>query len=226
MNRRERLNKGFTLIELIFVIAIIVVLASIFIPLAFNKMAQANQAKADSDLNAIASSLAAVFTDLKHFPSCDNADCNPLTGANNSLKLLVVKPDTSAVAAADIPAMAGAVVCAAAATWNAGGNLSATPARNNAFNHLVINNPNADLTDSDAPNDYAGWKGPYLSKVGLDPWGNRYIIHVGAMEKGGVRVSATGRGWLLSAGEDGVFSTCPESTSLQGDDQGFILMTQ
>jgi len=80
MQRTDRLAKGFTLIELIFVIAIIVVLASIFVPLALDKLAQANQARADSDLNTIAASLASFFTDVKHMPACDNADCNPITG--------------------------------------------------------------------------------------------------------------------------------------------------
>lgn len=227
MNNRQRRDKGFTLIELIFVIAIIVVLASIFVPLALDKIAQSNQAKADADLNTMAAALASHFTDVKHFPACDNADCNPITGNNNDLELLVVKSDNSAVATTDIAAMATAVTCTpAAATWNAAANLSATPARNNAFNHLIVNNPNGDASEADAATDYTGWKGPYMAKQGLDPWGNRYVIHVGAMEKNGVKINTGGRGWILSAGEDGVFSTCPEHSSLGGDDRGFIFVTQ
>src|SRR3972149_8199449 len=109
MQPNHRLPKGFTLIELIFVIAIIVVLASIFVPLALDKLAQANQARADSDLNTIAASVASFFTDVKHMPACDNADCDPLTGNNNDLKMLVIKEDASTVATSDIPAMASAV---------------------------------------------------------------------------------------------------------------------
>lgn len=226
MEPNHRLAKGFTLIELIFVIAIIVVLASIFVPLALDKLAQANQARADSDLNTIAASLASFFTDVKHMPACDNADCNPITGNNNDLKMLAIKADTSAVATTDIPAMASGVSCTGAATWDAAGNLSATPGRNNAFNQLVVNNPNADATEAESGGDYSGWKGPYIAKVGNDPWGNRYIIHVGAMEKNGVKINTGGRGWILSAGEDGVFNTCPEASSLSGDDRGFIFVTQ
>lgn len=225
MEHKRRRQSGFTLIELIFVIAIIVVLASIFVPLALDKLGQASRGKADLDLNTLANSLAAIFTDIKHLPACDGADCDPMTGTVNDLRILVVKSDTSAVVAADIPANNPAC---ATVNWNAA-TLSAVPARNNAFNHLIINNPNADLTESNtagALGDYAGWKGPYLSKVGLDPWGNRYIIHVGAMEKGGTRVTPTGRGWILSAGEDGEFNTCPDSSTLGGDDRGFIFVTQ
>lgn len=226
MQRTDRLAKGFTLIELIFVIAIIVVLASIFVPLALDKLAQANQAKADSDLNTVAASLASFFTDVKHMPACDNADCDPLTGNNNDLKMLVLKEDNSAAATSDTPAMASGVSCTGAATWNAAGNLSATPARNNAFNHLIVNNPNGDGTEAESGVDYSGWKGPYIAKLGKDPWGNRYIIHVGAMEKSGTKINTGGKGWILSAGEDGVFNTCPEASSLSGDDRGFIFVTQ
>ena len=228
MEPNHRLAKGFTLIELIFVIAIIVVLASIFVPLALDKLAQANQARADSDMNTIAASLASFFTDIKHMPACDNADCDPLTGNNNDLKLLVIKADTSAVATTDIAAMASGVSCTGAATWNAAGNLSATPARNNAFNHLSVNDANGDGTEGGSGVDYVStsWKGPYIAKVGNDPWGNRYIIHVGAMEKSGTKVNTGGRGWILTAGEDGGFNTCPQAASPSGAERGFIFLNQ
>lgn len=226
MQRTDRQAKGFTLIELIFVIAIIVVLAAIFVPLALDKLLQASRARANADLDTIAAAVTSFFTDVKHMPACDNADCDPMTGNNNDLKLLVIKEDTSTVATSDIPALASGVSCAGAATWNAAGNLSATPARNNAFNHLVVNNPNADASEADSGTDYSGWKGPYVAKVGKDPWGNRYVIHIGAMEKNGTKINTGGRGWILSAGEDGVFNTCPEASSLSGDDQGFIFVTQ
>lgn len=226
MNRRHIKEKGFTLIELIFVIAIIVVLASIFVPLAMDKLGQTNRAKADSDLNTIANSLMASVTDLKRFPACNTADCDPFSGANNDLKLLVYKADTTDVVTTDIAAQSAAC---ATVNWDAAANLEVAPSdpgRNNAFNHLIINNPNADATEAGAGTDYNGWKGPYLAKVGKDPWGNNYIAHIGAMEKGGTRVTATGRGWILSAGEDGVFNTCPDASTLGGDDLGFIFVTQ
>jgi len=226
MKRRKGKDKGFTLIELIFVIAIIVVLAAVFVPLAMDKLSQANQAKADVDINTIANSLAGFFSDLKRFPVCNGADCNPFDGTVDNLKILVYKADTTDVLTTDIPANAAACTTV---DWNASGNLEGAgsdPGRNNAFNHLVVNDPNADGTIGAAATDYPGWKGPYIAKVGKDPWGNHYIAHVGAMQKGGTRVAAGTNGWILSAGEDGLFQTCPESTSLQGDDRGFIFITQ
>jgi len=220
-------RQGFTLVELVFVIAIIVVLAGILIPLALNKLGEADQARADADLQGMASALTTFFTDSRHFPACSETDCDPLNASTNNLKILVFKGDASDVSVSDIPPTDAASGCSVA--WNAAGNLVAANAdQNNAFNHLIINNPNGDGNTGQADSDYKKWKGPYLGKVGKDPYGNYYVAHIGAIEKNGspINSSGAGFGWVLSAGVDGVFQTCPESTALAGDDTGFIFVSQ
>jgi hypothetical protein len=105
------------------------------------------------------------------------------------------------------------------------------PARNNGANHLVQNNPDGDATVAEATQDYATtggrrWRGPYLSRVGVDPWGRAFISHVGAMENGGTPVVASSRGWILSAGPNNSLDTAPTDSSAQSDDRGFIFNTQ
>ena len=227
MMRAKLGHRGFTLVELVFVIAIIVVLAGILIPLALNKLGETDQARADAALQGMASALTTFYTDNRHFPACSATDCDPLNGTSNDLKILVFKGDSSVVAASDIPPMDGGVACSVA--WNAATNLvTSNEDQNNAFNHLVINNPNGDAITGGSGVDYRKWKGPYVGKVGKDPYGNYYVAHVGAIEKNGSKINTagTGYGWVLSAGIDGVFQTCPESTSLAGDDTGFIFVTQ
>ena len=228
MKKRSQLGRqGFTLVELVFVIAIIVVLAGILIPLALNKLGEADQARADADLQGMASALTTFFTDSRHFPACSVADCDPLNGTTNDLKIMVFKGNGSDIAVADIPSTDAASGCSVA--WNAAANLVASNAdQNNAFNHLIINNPNGDGSTGGAGSDYNKWKGPYLGKVGTDPYGNFYVAHIGAIEKGGTDINSAGNGygWVLSAGVDGVFQTCPESTALAGDDTGFIFVSQ
>jgi general secretion pathway protein G len=226
MMRAKLGRRGFTLVELVFVIAIIVVLAGILIPLALNKLGEADQARTDADLQGMASALTTFYTDNRHFPACNATDCDPLNGTTNGLKILVFKGDSSDVLVADIPPTA-AVGCSVA--WNVAANLVASNGdQNNAFNHLIINNPNGDGIVGGSTVDYRKWKGPYVGKVGKDPYGNYYVAHIGAIEKNGSKINTagTGYGWVLSAGIDGVFQTCPESTSLGGDDTGFIFVSQ
>ncbi len=228
MLRAKLGRRGFTLVELVFVIAIIVVLAGILIPLALNKLGEADQARTDADLQGMAAALTTFFTDNRHFPACNATDCDPLNGSTNDLKILVFKSDASDVVAADIPTTDTTSVCSR--NWEDTTNnlVSGNTDQNNAFNHLIINNPNGDGIIGGSTVDYRKWKGPYIGKVGKDPYGNYYVAHIGAIEKNGSKIntSGTGYGWVLSAGIDGVFQTCPESTSLAGDDTGFIFVTQ
>lgn len=185
-----------------------------------DKLSQSATAKAQADVDAIATSLTSFFSDLRNLASCNSTtDCDPLSNSVNDLKFLAV--------------CTGAGSCASeypgdsAALWNLPANDEVTEAINNSFNHLVINNPNVDGTDNDPGIDYetTKWKGPYITKLGVDPFGSAYVIHVGAMQKNGTPVAAGGRGWILSAGPDGNLDTSPTASVLSGDDIGYIFCT-
>jgi len=232
-------QQGFTLVELVFVIGIILVLAGIFIPVALEKLEDADSARTNADLQAISGALVTFFSDLRRFPTCNGGpgdDCDTFNKNNNDLKLLVFKDTPAAVdESTDIADQDVAVSpCSGSKDWNDVLNLETEKGKNNAFNHLVLNDPNADGTvDSTVAGqkDYRTkrFKGPYISKLGTDAFGNFYIAHVGAMEKDGVAItggSGTAQGWILSAGPDGTFQTCPNDNSLSGDDRGFIFVTK
>ena len=232
-------QQGFTLVELVFVIGIILVLAGIFIPVALQKLEDADSARTNADLQAISGSLITFFTDLRRFPVCSDAseDCDPFNKDNNDLKLLVFKANPSAVGAGDVADQDSTINCSTSGSldWDDALNLeTGKEGKNNAFNHLVLNDPNADGTvDSTVAGqqDYSTkrFKGPYISKLGTDAFGNFYIAHVGAMEKDGTTITnttGTAQGWILSAGPDGEFQTCPNSNTLSGDDRGFIFVTK
>ena len=243
-NSGQRHNKsgqqGFTLVELVFVIGIILVLVGIFIPVALQKLEDADSARTNADTQAISGALVTFFSDLRRFPTCNGGpgdDCDTFNKNNNDLKLLVFKDTPAAVdESTDIADQDVAVSpCSGSLDWDDALNLEASKeGKNNAFNHLVLNDPNADGTvDSTVAGqqDYSTkrFKGPYISKLGPDAFGNFYVAHVGAMEKGGTTInntSGTAQGWILSAGPDGQFQTCPNSNTLSGDDRGFIFVTK
>jgi prepilin-type N-terminal cleavage/methylation domain-containing protein len=232
MKRIKPGQRGFTLVEMIFVLAIILTLIAIFTPLAMDKLSQSKTAKAQADIDAIAAALTNFFSDLANFPSCEAADCDPLTDAANNLRFLAVGTGTGDLSAV-YPTDTGGL-------WNLSTQDDPTAARNNAHNHVVANNPNANGTANEAGIDYKTnkWRGPYISKLGEDPFGRVYIVHIGAMQRTGCPVGSTGtaptcttpatgrQGWILSAGPDENLDTAPTATQLSGDDIGYIFFTQ
>ena len=73
------------------------------------------------------------------------------------------------------------------------------------------------LTNGDPANVGTLWKGPYLSAVEADPWGNAYMINANGY------VEADEYVWVLSAGPNGELDTDPTDTILQGDDLGILV---
>jgi prepilin-type N-terminal cleavage/methylation domain-containing protein len=73
--RKNNGRKGFTLIELMIVIAIIIILAAVAIPNYLNMTDRAKRSKVSSDFNTIATALEAYMTDWGHYPTsdCDGA---------------------------------------------------------------------------------------------------------------------------------------------------------
>jgi len=225
----NRNQHGFTLVELVFVIAIIVVLASIFLPLAFTKLQKSEEASVDASIQEIAVALTAFYDDIRHFPTCDHAtDCSPFPGTDNNI-VLVAFGDGFGDLSSSYP-----IAATGAGNWDFAVNGEAAQARNNSANHVVQNDPIANGTPGEAT-DYTvsgsrRWRGPYLARVGVDPWGRAFIAYVGAMEQNGQTVAGAGatpqRGWILSAGPNNTLDTLPSSNSLSGDDRGFIFNSQ
>jgi general secretion pathway protein G len=58
------------------------------------------------------------------------------------------------------------------------------------------------------------WKGPYMSSIQADPWGNPYIIDATAFD------DTTTPAWILSAGPNGTYETARGANVLGNDDIG------
>lgn len=59
------------------------------------------------------------------------------------------------------------------------------------------------------------WKGPYMTMVEADPWGNAYITNSNNFD-----TNPPAPVWVMSAGPDGKLDTAATSDTLQNDDIG------
>lgn len=83
-------SKGFTLLELLVVMAIISILASISIPRFNDYRRRAFDTRALSDLRNVASAEEAYFLDNESYLSCQNNQCAELPGINNISKGVII----------------------------------------------------------------------------------------------------------------------------------------
>jgi len=212
---------------MIFVLAIILTLVAIFLPLATSKLSDANTTRTKADEDAISAAMTAFFSDLSIWPA-SNGD----TRTNQSLDHLFVG-DGGATITSINPTTAGT-------NWHSGSppnsfDSGAAPSGSsatiaNAFNHLAVNNPNVNNTEGDS-NDYKpksgnkGWRGPYIAKLASDPYGNNYVINIGAITNTGTGLVAGEKGWILSAGPNGLLNTGAKDSSTSSDDIGYIFCT-
>ena len=197
--------RGFTLIELTVVLAVIVTLALILTPSVTNFINDSRSARARSDTQTIASAVVQFYKDNGFYPQWSAAN-NGGPGANgNKVDLLVSGGNVPTVSAPN--------------AWTTG-------TTDTLANQLLTDAPG--YTMRTATSSF-GWNGPYLSSVlAGDAWNNRYAVNVGAIDTtpgvqtaAGVTKSAV---WVLSAGPNGQVDTVPGQTMttavLAGDDIG------
>jgi len=154
--------KGFTLIELVVVLAVIAVLVGISVPVMGSVMAEARISRAKADVNVLAKAILKLYEHTAFWPSDNDID--------------------------------------ATANW--------TEPRN-----ALAEKP---------PNNYPGWKGPYITQITDDPWGSPYHFdgpgHDGTLETGRGQVS------VMSYGPDKLNNGSRDNPNRQslGDDIAYF----
>lgn len=183
-----RTDRGFTLIELTVVLAVIVTLALVLTPSITTFISDSQVARTRSDTNTLAAAVTQFYKDNGFYPQWTTSNAGGPGLPANRVDLLVGPGNIPTVAAPN--------------TWTTG--------TTDALADQLMTNAPA-YTMKTATSNF-GWNGPYLtSAIGADAWNNRYAINVdlldasrGTQNASGVTKSAV---WVISAGPNGLLET-------------------
>lgn len=198
--RCQRSERGFTLIELTVVLAVIVTLALVLTPSIANFINDSRVARARSDTQTIVGAITQFYKDNGFYPQWSVSQNGGPGTAANKVDLLV--------GPGNIP------TASQATTWTSG-------TTDLLADQLMTNAP---AYTAKTGSSQFGWNGPYLSsEIGADAWNNRYMVNVGLLDpsQGIGNKSAV---WAICAGANGAIETTytqPITTAaLGGDDLG------
>ena len=178
-------SKGFTLVEIIVILAVISILVAILTPTVLKYIDEARGDRAGEDVKSISAMINDLIKDTGKYPG------NKLESGNTFL-------------------------CSTGNVGLSGQTWGTTADCEDLANHLVTNSPGTTATSDDYPSSGKfRWKGPYITNLSEDPWGNGYQINASTLVGGNTSVT-----WVISAGPDGTFQTSVTATSLSGDDLG------
>jgi prepilin-type N-terminal cleavage/methylation domain-containing protein len=201
-----KLQRGFTLIELTVVLAVIVTLALILTPSITNFITDSRVARARNDTQTLSAAVIQFYRDTGFFPQWSAAVSGGPGLVANKVDLLVSPGNVPSVAAANL--------------WTTG--------TTDTLDHQLLTN--APVYTVKTSTSAFGWNGPYLSGgIGADAWNNRYMVNSGVIDNTQGTQNSSGATktavWVISAGANGQIETPPTqsitaSVTTTGDDIG------
>lgn len=215
-----------SLVEAGATVAVGLTLAAAIIPIVLEKGEDGSIARAQSDAQALATSIQAFFGDVQEYPSRVRSGANQRDANLKTVAAFRTGEDR---------------------TGTAGGDAQDPSEFLTAIGSGLIENLNDHLVaDHSLVANYRtnglNWKGPYSKTVHQDPWGRNYVVLARAASfrlPGGAETAATIPAdpttttlavtatpfyyWVLSAGPDGRLDTTQTSSELVGDDVGVIV---
>ncbi|HHT9107156.1 MAG TPA: prepilin-type N-terminal cleavage/methylation domain-containing protein [Candidatus Wunengus sp. YC63] len=173
-------NKGFSLIEIVVVLAIMGVIAAFLTPMLFNYMSDSKLRRAQSDVQNIAAAINRFNTDTGVYPVYTD---KPLQKAKASVKVLVTNGNDAEATGFT--------------TWNE------TWSTNSYLqSHLEKGLIKDGVSYSEAVQNPNKWAGPYMTDFKADSWGNRYYVSTEGFTPGSSKAA-----FVLSAGPNGAIDT-------------------
>ena len=198
-------NKGFTLIELAVVLAIIAVLAAILTPLVTGYLERARESRAIADIRTLADAIKLYKNDTGVYPFFDtSAQANSGTTANIAGGKTVVSVSSN-----------GNCKQVTDTLWS-GSNLATTSLE--AYANANVMNLGKSVRGR------AGFNGPYVGGIDPDGWGNCYYVEVGNLGS-----DSTNWAFVVSPGPNGSITTSktqPKTGQFAAADDDFAVAIQ
>lgn len=214
VNRHRPDPAGFTLMEIVIVLAVIGTLLAVLTPLSFRYIDDARKAQAQHDVTLIATAIHYMYKDTGRWPFYATGTSSSLRKGTSDFDILTSNPTVTAGATLSNDETAPAPASAFITGWT-------TTLKVDSLTHqLVMNTPGypvwpgvndpvyegdpAFTRSSQAP----GWRGPYLTGVPTtDPWGKSYLVNIGHADPATETVLAQRWVIVISAGPNGVLDT-------------------
>lgn len=205
MWKQAKAARGFTLVEVIVVLAVVAALLAILVPLVGRYVEDSRLSQAQADVRLIGSALQTFERDLSAWPVYSSR-----TGYNtrNPAYELLYGPGENPVITAG--GVVETTTTGESGKWPvSGGAFDAAAARADSLTkHLVSNgitNGYPTTAPGAAPRRQAFWRGPYLESIQPDPWGFKYIAVVAGGMPGDAREGEII--FVISAGPNGRIET-------------------
>ena len=179
-------RSGFTLIEMVVVLAIIGILAAILTPMVGNYINEARVTRASQEAQTIADAILNFNKNTGKWPIFTSG-VNPTTAT--SIYQVLAGPGT-------YPTCDGGTITCTTATWNALGSSTET-----ISNQVEFDKPGGTANAYTTLGKF-GWRGPYATNIGSDPWGYAYVVNSGALAFGLNQAA-----FVLSAGPNSKIET-------------------
>lgn len=204
MGRVRTGQHGFTLLEIIVVLAVLGALAAMLGPIAFGYIEQGNVRRSQGDTQRLAVAINRMYVDTGRWPYLADGD-----GANG-----YTSGTDAALLTSNAACTAGTCTDARLPADGTSGSVWALGSSKleNIANQLITNTP---LGSTDADKNYTtsgrkAWNGPYIDQLpSTDPWQNSYLVSVRNLDPS-VAVSALKWVIVISAGPNGTLETSPD----------------
>jgi type II secretory pathway pseudopilin PulG len=193
---------GFTVLEIIVVLAVLAALGAIIAPSVVSMLTDADRTRAHGEAAKVASAMTRFVQDTGLWPFKNNTSANkvPAKQAGDFECLFGSQGsgfDTTSDGTAGDTWTSGTMNCAAISS-----------VRDTIENHLITNTPAGAGTKAYVTTGGNAWRGPYLLQMPADPWGNAFLVNVA---KGDPALSPKKAVFVISAGPNGILETTSDA---------------